>query len=47
MMSSLRWIEDACLPVEATRALLAECGVPAERVRVELFGGPPATIEGV
>jgi ferredoxin-NADP reductase len=29
--------------MEAARALLAECGVPAERVRMELFGGPPAT----
>jgi ferredoxin-NADP reductase len=28
--------------MEAARALLAECGVPPERVRVELFGGPPA-----
>jgi ferredoxin-NADP reductase len=28
--------------MDAARALLAECGVPPERVRVELFGGPPA-----
>jgi ferredoxin-NADP reductase len=29
--------------MESARALLLECGVPAGRIRQELFGGPPAT----